>query len=88
MHFIFLLQDFNMQDDMADPNSMTNQLSPVKENGTIGVSGSSPDGLDSTMFAQMPFRKKKSPLRMGKRVYEFYNAPVTKFWAHAVSRQQ
>ena len=54
--------------------------------GQGGVStGAGATGLDTSIFSHMPFRKKKSPLRMGKRVYEFYNAPITKFWAHAVS---
>lgn len=70
---------------MADPNSINNPVSPIKENGTIGGGSSNTGGLDSSIFSQMPFRKKKSPLRMGKKVYEFYNAPITKFWAHAVS---
>ncbi|GAB1601203.1 transient receptor potential cation channel subfamily M member 3 isoform X4 [Argonauta hians] len=29
--------------------------------------------------------KKKSPLKPGKKLYEFYNAPITKFWAHTIS---
>ncbi|XP_077863672.1 transient receptor potential cation channel subfamily M member 3 [Saccoglossus kowalevskii] len=28
---------------------------------------------------------KKSKLRLGKKIYEFYNAPVTKFWAHTMA---
>ena len=30
------------------------------------------------------FEKKNSPLRLGKKIYEFYTAPVTKFWLHTV----
>ena len=30
-------------------------------------------------------RKKKTRLRLGKKYYEFYNAPVVKFWTNAVS---
>ncbi|XP_059155365.1 transient receptor potential cation channel subfamily M member 3-like isoform X3 [Physella acuta] len=77
-------QDYNYNEDMADPISGTNQQSPLKENGTIGSIDGSNGALDSTIFSHMPFRKKKSPLRMGKKVYEFYNAPITKFWAHAI----
>ena len=29
--------------------------------------------------------KKNSPLRLRKMFYEFYTAPVTKFWVHSVS---
>ena len=28
--------------------------------------------------------QKKSPLRLGKKIYEFYTAPITKFWMHTV----
>ncbi|XP_035824941.1 transient receptor potential cation channel trpm [Aplysia californica] len=69
-----------------EPNSPT--VPPVKENGIIppASNGAAANGtpMDTSIFSQMPFRKKKSPLRMGKKVYEFYNAPVTKFWAHAI----
>lgn len=82
---VWRLQDYNYNEDMADPISGTNQQSPLKENGTINSIDGSNGALDSTIFSHMPFRKKKSPLRMGKKVYEFYNAPITKFWAHAVS---
>ncbi|XP_050403200.2 transient receptor potential cation channel subfamily M member 3 isoform X3 [Patella vulgata] len=50
---------------------------PTKENGTVVH--------DTSIISQLPFRKKKSPLRLGKKVYEFYNAPVTKFCAHTIA---
>ncbi|ELT97529.1 hypothetical protein CAPTEDRAFT_120255, partial [Capitella teleta] len=28
---------------------------------------------------------KKSPLRLGKKIYEFYTAPITKFWMHTIA---
>ena len=28
---------------------------------------------------------KKSPLTINKKIYEFYTAPITKFWMHTVS---
>ena len=31
------------------------------------------------------FEKKNSTLRLGKKIYEFYTAPVSKFWVHSVS---
>ena len=37
------------------------------------------------MTFDITFRKKNSSLRLGKKIYEFYTAPVTKFWAHTVS---
>ncbi|XP_055889921.1 transient receptor potential cation channel subfamily M member 3-like isoform X5 [Biomphalaria glabrata] len=77
-------QDYNYNEDVADPISAMNQQSPLKENGTLGSMDGSNSAVDNTIFSHMPFRKKKSPLRMGKKVYEFYNAPITKFWAHAI----
>lgn len=29
---------------------------------------------------------KKSPLTVSKKIYEFYTAPITKFWMHTVSQ--
>ncbi|RUS83212.1 hypothetical protein EGW08_009023 [Elysia chlorotica] len=91
-------QDYNFQEDMVSetPNlGVPGVNSPSREaNGAALANGSNPregvstgvggSGLDTSIFSHMPFRKKKSPLRMGKRVYEFYNAPITKFWAHAI----
>ena len=42
---------------------------------------------ESTTFAGM-FKRKKTGLRLGKKIYEFYAAPITKFWAHTVSHTQ
>ena len=80
----------NMGLNAAVGNSPTREANgSVLVNGANGQSAGSnvpgPTGIDTSIFSHMPFRKKKSPLRMGKRVYEFYNAPITKFWAHAVS---
>ena len=33
----------------------------------------------------MTDHRKNSPLRLGRKIYEFYTAPITKFWANAVS---
>lgn len=30
-------------------------------------------------------KSKKNSLRLGKKIYEFYTAPITKFWVHTVS---
>jgi hypothetical protein len=32
-----------------------------------------------------PYEAKRSSLGLGRKIYEFYTAPITKFWAHAVS---
>lgn len=63
------------------------------ESNSIGSSSALPpakdldllaSNLDQSTFPDKPL-KKKSPLRPGKKLYEFYNAPITKFWAHTIS---
>ncbi|XP_053405277.1 transient receptor potential cation channel subfamily M member 3-like isoform X7 [Mercenaria mercenaria] len=50
--------------------------STVKENGIYMP--------DNSMYSNHVYKKKKSPLRLGKKIYEFYNAPITKFWANTL----
>ncbi|XP_041371939.1 transient receptor potential cation channel subfamily M member 3-like isoform X2 [Gigantopelta aegis] len=63
-------------DDLETSFNSTMQTA-TKENGTLPV--------DVSIHSNLPFKKKKSPLRLGKKVYEFYNAPITKFWAHTMA---
>lgn len=30
-------------------------------------------------------KNKQKPLKLGKKIYEFYGAPITKFWGHTAS---
>ncbi|KAL4227851.1 Transient receptor putative cation channel subfamily M member 7 [Mactra antiquata] len=48
-----------------------------KENG-VGFMG------DNSIYSNHVIKKRKSPLRLGKKIYEFYNAPITKFWANTL----
>ncbi|XP_046332894.2 transient receptor potential cation channel subfamily M member 3-like isoform X4 [Haliotis rufescens] len=66
--------DFN--DDLETSFHSALQV-PAKENGTVPV--------DVSTYSNHPFKKKKSPLRLGKKIYEFYNAPITKFWSHTMT---
>nr|XP_011435196.2 transient receptor potential cation channel subfamily M member 1 isoform X2 [Crassostrea gigas] len=51
-----------------------------QENGSCLVDTS------STMdYSHMQNKKKKSPLRLGKKIYEFYNAPIVKFWFYTLT---
>ena len=43
------------------------------------------DTSNNQEYSHFVLRKKKSSLRLGKKVYEFYNAPITKFWFYTVS---
>ncbi|CAN8029440.1 unnamed protein product, partial [Ixodes persulcatus] len=38
-----------------------------------------------TDAAYLKIRTRKRPLRLGRKIYEFYAAPVTKFWSHAIA---
>ncbi|XP_059155361.1 transient receptor potential cation channel subfamily M member 1-like [Physella acuta] len=77
-------EDGNCNEDPTEPISSNNTQIPAKENGTPVYTEDNNMTLDSSMFSHNPFHKKKSPLRMGKKVYEFYNAPITKFWSNAL----
>ena len=75
------VQELMSGEDIVD-NSMT--LNPMasnlkSENGTLSLDANATSTMGST------YKRKKSQLRMGKKIYEFYNAPVTKFWLHTVS---
>lgn len=54
----------------------------VQENGKVMA-----EGDDSQTF-HVPLDyfelKNNRPLRMRKKLYEFYTAPITKFWSHSV----
>ena len=71
---------FCIQNDYGDEleSSFTSAAQiNIKENGNLPG--------DNSMYSNHVYKKKKSPLRLGKKIYEFYNAPITKFWAHTVS---
>lgn len=58
----------------------------IQENGKVMTD----EDLDaSNPFYHLPLDfydvKAARPLRLKKKLYEFFNAPITKFWAHSVS---
>lgn len=72
---ICVLQSMYCDDMNIDSTQIKGQ-----ENGSCLVDTS------STMdYSHMQNKKKKSPLRLGKKIYEFYNAPIVKFWFYTVS---
>ncbi|XP_070203392.1 transient receptor potential cation channel subfamily M member 3-like [Littorina saxatilis] len=74
-------QDLMSGDEVVD-NTMTMTPMPTaikNENGTV------PLDLNNVYATGGIYKRKKSQLRMGKKIYEFYNAPVTKFWLHTIS---
>lgn len=64
----------------------------VTENGKVvtGDSVLSSSSGTPTQFYQFPYDynfaevKRHRPLRLKRKLYEFYTAPITKFWAHSV----
>lgn len=58
----------------------------VQENGKV-----LPDNEDSKFHYSFddrayPEKTKSRPLKVKKKLYEFYTAPITKFWANSVSK--
>ena len=51
------------------------------------VPNPTPNGslLTAPLEMSFGFPRKNSPLGLGKKFYEFYTAPIVKFWAHTVS---
>ncbi|XP_061172975.1 transient receptor potential cation channel subfamily M member 3-like isoform X2 [Saccostrea echinata] len=75
------LDDDNVNESMFcdDMNVETAQIK-VQENGSCPV-----DNNSTLEYSQLQSKKKKSPLRLGKKIYEFYNSPITKFWFYTMT---
>lgn len=56
----------------------------VQENGKVVAEG---DDMNQQFHLPMDYFdvKNNRPLRLRKKLYEFYTAPITKFWGHSVS---
>ena len=63
----------------------------IIENGTLHpMSTPSTTGADDrkkfhARISQILKRKKKSSLKIGKKLYEFYTAPIAKFWSYTIA---
>ncbi|XP_021372913.1 transient receptor potential cation channel subfamily M member 1-like isoform X2 [Mizuhopecten yessoensis] len=53
----------------------------ANESAATDVSGLT----DNSNGFQFPVKKKENQLRLDKKIYEFYNAPITKFWMYAMT---
>ena len=58
-----------MQDGMLKPDGVTLNL----------------DGLDRLQPSNAVASTERKQLRFGKKLHEFYTAPISKFWMHSVS---
>lgn len=56
----------------------------VDQNGKVGKIGWDPTYRDLPEY-HAPEDKRMRPLRLRKKIYEFFTAPITKFWADSVS---
>ncbi|XP_064607878.1 transient receptor potential cation channel subfamily M member 3-like isoform X2 [Liolophura sinensis] len=63
--------------DEIDAASIASEKTNQPEDSSVNA--------DLGNFPSHANKKKKSPLRLGKKIYEFYNAPITKFWAHTMA---
>jgi transient receptor potential cation channel subfamily M protein 3 len=57
----------------------------VQENGKVVTEGG--DDINQHFHVPLDYFEVKNnrPLRLRKKLYEFYTAPITKFWGHSVS---
>lgn len=78
-------QDPSFEEDRAEPIGQVNLLAISKENCNVESIVGGSNATVEHFVSPIAYGKKKSPLRMGKKAYEFYNAPITKFWVHFVS---
>jgi transient receptor potential cation channel subfamily M member 3 len=56
----------------------------VDQNGKVGKIGWEPSYRELPEH-HSPEDKRMRPLRLRKKIYEFFTAPITKFWADSVS---
>lgn len=56
----------------------------VDQNGKVGKIGWEPSYRELPEY-HAPEDKRMRPLRLRKKIYEFFTAPITKFWADSVS---
>jgi len=56
----------------------------IQENGKVVTEG---DDMNQHFHLPLDYFdvKNNRPLRLRKKLYEFYTAPITKFWGHSVS---
>lgn len=69
-----ITQEFGMRDTI------------IQENGKV-ITEDDTENLNPLYHLPLDYYDVKAarPLRLKKKFYEFYTAPITKFWAHSVS---
>lgn len=67
----------------ADVNQSKSLMKGINRETSDNLIGSD-TSIIGGKYTKKTSYSKKSPLRLGKKIYEFYTAPVTKFWSHTV----
>ncbi|XP_060805622.1 transient receptor potential cation channel trpm isoform X10 [Amyelois transitella] len=88
------LENESMEDDRStkDPNDAEQALigsgaeceTRVDQNGKVGKIGWEPSYRELPEH-HAPEDKRMRPLRLRKKIYEFFTAPITKFWADSIA---
>ncbi|XP_045537405.1 transient receptor potential cation channel trpm isoform X10 [Papilio machaon] len=88
------LENESMEDDRStkDPNDAEQALigsgaeceTRVDQNGKVGKIGWEPSYRELPEY-HSPEDKRMRPLRLRKKIYEFFTAPITKFWADSIA---
>lgn len=64
---------------------LANKPTPVQENGKVKPDEDETSSQDAPPPMEFFDIKTHRPLRLRKKLWEFYTAPITKFWGHSVS---
>ncbi|CAG5035994.1 unnamed protein product [Parnassius apollo] len=87
------LENESMEDDRStkDPNDAEALIGSgaecetrVDQNGKVGKIGWEPSYRELPEY-YVPEDKRMRPLRLRKKIYEFFTAPITKFWADSIA---
>jgi transient receptor potential cation channel subfamily M protein 3 len=69
----------------SDHGSAVPKATIVHENGKVLTDNDDGNHRAYGILSEYYDSKSSRPLRLKKKLYEFYTAPITKFWANAVS---
>ncbi|CAH2042109.1 unnamed protein product, partial [Iphiclides podalirius] len=87
------MENESMEDDRStkDPNDAEALIGSgaecdtrVDQNGKVGKIGWEPSYRELPEY-HAPEDKRMRPLRLRKKIYEFFTAPITKFWADSIA---
>ena len=78
--------DFNNRGvKFLENGSLRNASTPPTSSSGGGGGGGEDRRKQFHSLSQLLKRKKKSSLKIGKKLYEFYTAPIAKFWSYTIA---